>query len=716
MKALIISVCVVSLLWIAGCGGGLIKISGLTDQPEGIESIPGILSAKAISSSEIQLNWSDPDEEGQDVFYIYQSTQPGEQQLDTADYVLSEETRSYLVHGLAANSEYCFIVSEGDPSNGIFTNESCATTTSVPGKSQSLGPKNGLYMVGGPPILEWSAVDHADSYQIQLSKNAGFTDIAVDDLVEVPVKVSVVKAATESMSYQPDVLEPWSYWWRVRACSGENCSEWADNVYRLYYQHAPGDVDGDGIAEIVISSYSHNGGVGRVYVFRGREVWPSEDIDAAIADRIIDGESGDDVGEPNDNISVSYLSGTLDINGDGYADIVIARYAPSELKVFLGGPDFFDTTSGTVADADVTIDGGGQTFCSSTIGGDINGDGFGDIIGQQCYYPDDQYYGRVLIYFGGSTFGNTELLTIDDVDISIEGYSFLYETFGISVLADVDNDGRLDVIGTEGDWTGDSMWYGRASFFYSDETFLSSSALTVDDAVSYIEGLTGMDGFYMDNAGDWNNDGKTDLIGGAYEDYLAYYTVGLLYRGGSTIPLMEGSILATDADITLRALDEGDIFVRTTMVGDFDSDGIDDLGIDEMYASPTGVGSHGIYYLYQGGDLFNTTGELGLEAPSFKIYGGGTGDRFGYVAGRNTMDVNGDGIGDLHFSGWTYTDSCVEPDVSYGARGAVVIFLGRDDFFEYHQEQGTQWSCEADIRIIGEASGDRLGTISTMIP
>jgi hypothetical protein len=76
-----------------------------------------------------------------------------------------------------------------------------------------------------------------------------------------------------------------------------------------------------------------------------------------------------------------------DVNGDGYSDVIVGAgafgnanflLAPGRLHVYLGGP------TGPVAANPLTIDGPdgpGGRFGSSVAGaGDVNGDGYADIV------------------------------------------------------------------------------------------------------------------------------------------------------------------------------------------------------------------------------------------------------------------------------------------------------------------------------------------------
>ncbi|MBK6877122.1 MAG: FG-GAP repeat protein [Ignavibacteria bacterium] len=91
--------------------------------------------------------------------------------------------------------------------------------------------------------------------------------------------------------------------------------------------------------------------------------------------------------------------------------------------------------------ADMTITGNvpdARLGMSVSTAGDVNGDGYSDVIvGQDAY---SAYTGRAFIYFGGPVMDN-------NADVTMTGNS-IYDSFGCSVstAGDVNGDGYSDVI------------------------------------------------------------------------------------------------------------------------------------------------------------------------------------------------------------------------------------------------------------------------------
>jgi hypothetical protein len=107
-------------------------------------------------------------------------------------------------------------------------------------------------------------------------------------------------------------------------------------------------------------------------------------------------------GEAPDDF-VGYVVGPLgDINGDGYSDIAIG--ADDRAFIYYGG------ASGLSATSALTITGFGSAEFSIGTAGDINGDGYADVI---MGFSASRGYGRATIYFGAANgLGAVPILTL----------------------------------------------------------------------------------------------------------------------------------------------------------------------------------------------------------------------------------------------------------------------------------------------------------------
>jgi hypothetical protein len=122
-----------------------------------------------------------------------------------------------------------------------------------------------------------------------------------------------------------------------------------------------GDTDGDGFEEFAVKANAYSGSLpaqGRVYVYSGQ------------TGALLFEFTGDFV---NEQLGRLPTNGVIDINRDGYADIPIGSPATSTLHVYSGrtGTLLYDFTNDGVPEA---------LGCSSSVVGDLNGDGIDDIL------------------------------------------------------------------------------------------------------------------------------------------------------------------------------------------------------------------------------------------------------------------------------------------------------------------------------------------------
>jgi len=188
---------------------------------------------------------------------------------------------------------------------------------------------------------------------------------------------------------------------------------------------AAGDVNGDGADDVIVGADQlFNQGAGKAYVFDGPL---AGNIQAADASAILIGE----VAQDGFGISVS---GVEDFNGDGFDDVIVGAWDNDG-----GGGGgrsgraytFFGPFTGTIAaaEADFIVTGApSDELGMSVAGGDLNGDGVGDlIIGAPQFADGDPGYAAIL--FGVPQ--NALVLTLTPLDPPIvippAGGSFRYD-------------------------------------------------------------------------------------------------------------------------------------------------------------------------------------------------------------------------------------------------------------------------------------------------
>ena len=187
-----------------------------------------------------------------------------------------------------------------------------------------------------------------------------------------------------------------------------------------------------------------------------------------------------------------------DVNGDGYPDVIVGAplnsaggAAAGRAYVYFGGPN-------ADAVADWTLTGsvaGGQFGLSVAGAGDLNGDGFDDVIVGTPYNVAADA-GAAYVFFGGASPNTT-------VDLTFTGSASL-DRFGYSVAGagDLNGDGFDDVI--VGAWGNDN---GGSS---AGAAYLYYGAAIPDQVVDLtLTGLAADDqfGLAVGAAGDVNGDG-----------------------------------------------------------------------------------------------------------------------------------------------------------------------------------------------------------------
>jgi hypothetical protein len=177
-----------------------------------------------------------------------------------------------------------------------------------------------------------------------------------------------------------------------------------------------GDVNADGFADLLIGAYraDPNGGYsGASYVVFGNGSGFGADVDLSA----LDGSNGFRIdGAAADDFSGFSVASAGDFNGDGFADVIVGAYradpngsfSGSSYVVFgaAGGFDAALQLSALDGNNGFRIDGvAGSDFAGRSVAsaGDVNGDGFGDlIVGADGADPNGGYSGSSYVIFGSA--------------------------------------------------------------------------------------------------------------------------------------------------------------------------------------------------------------------------------------------------------------------------------------------------------------------------
>ncbi len=433
-----------------------------------------------------------------------------------------------------------------------------------------------------------------------------------------------------------------------------------------------GDVNGDGFDDVIVGANGAdpNGDYsGSSYVVFGK----ATGFNAALDLSSLNGSNGfrlDGVAE-NDR-SGSSVSSAGDVNGDGFADVIVG--APSDRTDLGNSYVVFGKTSGFRAALDLSdLDGSnGFQLKGATLGdfsgisvsnaGDVNGDGFDDVIvGAHHASPNGYGSGASYVVFGKAS-GFSDTLDLSNLDGSngfrLDGAA-AYDLLGsaISNAGDVNGDGFDDVIvgargaDPSGDFSGSSyVVFGKAAGF---NAALDLSSLNGSNGFR-LDGVAENDrsGSSVSSAGDVNGDGFDDVIVGVLGANFKSGRPGASY-------VVFGKAAAFDAALDLSSLNGSNGFRLDGVpaaysgnsvngAGDVNGDGFDDLIIGDWVSSPNGQASGASYVVFGKSTGFNATlnpTQLS-NGEGFRLAGVAADDLSGSQV-SNVGDVNGDGFDDL---------------------------------------------------------------------
>ncbi len=417
-----------------------------------------------------------------------------------------------------------------------------------------------------------------------------------------------------------------------------------------------GDVNGDGLDDILIgASVNDEGGenAGQAYLILGRTTGWKRDTDLSLSDASFLGETeGDLLGKS--------VSGVGDINGDGYDDILIAAEAhDEEWPDWIHGYLFFGRSTGWRADMNMSLANASFTDCSDNAisgagdvngdgyddiligseryesylvqgrstgwsknmdlsslngsiplpsgesvsgGGDVNGDGYDDILLGSDGYNDDRRYnvGRTLLILGRGNGWNK------DMDLSPDA-SFIgeanrdYSGSSVSIAGDVNGDGYDDIlIGArlndeeKGSAGQTYLILGRAN------GWRLGMDLSLSDASFLGEHSGDWSGYPVSGAGDLNSDGYDDLIIGARFNDEGGYRAGQTYiiLGRVSGWIMDMRLACADVSFIGEAASDHSGY-DISGAGDVNGDGFDDILIGAGYNDEGGLEA-GQTYLISG--------------------------------------------------------------------------------------------------------------------
>ena len=416
-----------------------------------------------------------------------------------------------------------------------------------------------------------------------------------------------------------------------------------------------GDVSGDGYCDVLISAT--DGGLGAVYLYPG--------MATGLADFFVWSRAG----TSSQRYIGRSMSSAGDVNGDGYGDVIIgsegAPIVPSDAMLFLGRESFWsplpaDPSWWQTSNDIQTSDWFGYSVSTA---GDVNGDGYSDVLVGAPFHDNGQTdEGRALVYMGsGAGLSTSAAWTAESNQTDSH--------FGVSVATagDVNGDGYSDVI------VGADLYeLGRALVYLGSATGLSTSAAWTAESDQAGAGF----GASVATAGDVNGDGYSDVIVGA-----RFYDNGVFGEGRVYLYLGSGAGLSTSAAWTAESHQTAANFGGSVATaGDVNGDGYSDVIVGAWsYDSGQGVLGRAFVYLGSGTGLA-TSAAWTAESDQPQIYQ----PRFGWSV-ATAGDVNGDGYSDVIVGAYQYSNG-------QAIEGRAFLYLGSGAGLS----SSADWTAESD--------------------
>lgn len=454
-----------------------------------------------------------------------------------------------------------------------------------------------------------------------------------------------------------------------------------------YSVSGAGDVNGDGYSDVVIGAPAYANGhaaEGAIYVYLGSSTGLSTTVHRTVESNFTNAQLGFSV------------SGAGDVNADGYSDIVAGAPGLSNGSASEGGVYVWrGSATGIVTPHHILAEGNTANYRlgTSVAGvGDINGDGFADVLAGLPGYSTNA--GRAWCFYGAGTMSTTASFTFDPGIAAAQ--------FGCSVASagDVNGDGFSDVIIGSYAYNNSPAQTneGAAYVYHGGTTLVNTPASTIQAnlANAYL-------GTSVKGMGDVNGDGYSDLIIGAprYNNGSTEEGIILIYHGSP------GSInTGTYTSRHESNRDDSYLGVSVASAGDINGDGYNDVVAGADWYS-NGQNDEGAVFVYHGS-------ATGLPAtPTLTIQSNRDDTQLGFSI-SSAGDINGDGYSDVIAGGYFYTNGQDE-------EGAAYIWLGSATGLNTASQviiQGNQDDAHFGISVssAGDVNGDGYSDVIVGAP
>ena len=469
-----------------------------------------------------------------------------------------------------------------------------------------------------------------------------------------------------------------------------------------------GDLNGDGYDDVLIGALNTSGAgnaagaTGEAYVVFGKADWsatPTVELSS------LNGTTGFVLyGVDGSDFAGGSVSAAGDVNADGYADLLIGAYFgdgvgnaksnSGETYLIFGKSSWtailnLGTLNGTNGVTFYGIDTSDQSGKAVSTAGDVNGDGYADILigagGGDGAGNSKDSSGESYVVFGKADWSATATMSLGSLN-GTNGFTLYGATpedgagKAVGSAGDVNGDGFADVIIGAPDADAPGMvatLSGRTYVVFGKANWSGTATLSLG-SLNGTNGFTlnGIDtedgsGAAVGGAGDVNGDGFDDVIIGAPgaagidnvvdsiigEGYVVFGKANWSATASVNLSSLNGTTGFTVYGVTMN----DSLGTRVDGIGDLNADGYDDVLMSGLFAAglnPESTGNGQTYVVYGKADWSATATLIGsaLDGTNgFIVYGAAANDQSGKSA-NGAGDFNGDGF----------------PDIVIGAPGVII--------------------------------------------